>query len=471
MDDVFNYTPAERAEWDPTARKSGRYGKAIPSSAIPKKRQRWLIPDMIPLSTLTVFGGDGSTGKSTMMVDVAARLSRGELDGDIRNPAATLILSVEDSWAEQMGPRLAAAGANEDLVYKYIVESYSADSNTTAETVAVLPLDLSEIETAVRETGAKLVVFDPALSFLEGDPNSAKDVRRAFDPVATMAQNLGISVLLIAHFNKGGSSVGAKLSGSHAWRDLTRSYWGFAKDPETEKRVFSSDKGNYSKDDALSYEFEIVSRGVTLGDGTVQERGAVANIQRTDLNVSELISQDIDDGEKSEKAECAEFLLEYLSRVESMDAKREDIFAAAKSEGYSDSTIKRARGFAGIWHSRTNEARPKTVWHHPSTKSSQTTTPVHEPTDLTDLTANSRGSGEPTGEPTEPKAQSVRSSVSSPEPAYLLSQTSQLSQTKVGPTEPTAEPTDGTCSECGYSTTPAWGKQNCTCTGEELFSA
>ena len=63
MGDVFTYSDAERASWDQTVKQSGRYGKAIPSSAIPKKRQKWLIPDMIPLSTLTVFGGDGSTGK------------------------------------------------------------------------------------------------------------------------------------------------------------------------------------------------------------------------------------------------------------------------------------------------------------------------------------------------------------------------------------------------------------------------
>lgn len=473
MGDVFTYSDAERASWDQTVKQSGRYGKAIPSSAIPKKRQKWLIPDMIPLSTLTVFGGDGSTGKSTMMVDIAARLSRGELNGDVRHPAATLILSVEDSWAEQMGPRLAAAGANEDRVFKYIVESYSAENGTSSETVAKLPLDLDEIVSAVRETGAKLVVFDPALSFLEGDPNSAKDVRHAFDPVATMAQNLEISVLLIAHFNKGGIGVGAKLSGSHAWRDLTRSYWGFAKDETTGKRVMSSNKGNYTKNDGLSYEFDIVSREVTLADGAVQDRGAVANIAVTEVQVEDLIVQDSGDGDKSEKEECAEFLLDYLSRTESLDAKREDIFKAARGALYSESTIKRAKAFAGIWHSRTNEPQPKTVWHHPDTNTSRSTTPTHEPTEPTEPTADSRGFGEPTGEPTEPKGQSVSSSVSSPEPAYLLSQTSQLSQLTMDLTDPTREPTDDedTCSECGFSLTRKWGAKDCTCNQGEIFSA
>ena len=72
-----------------------------------------------------------------------------------------------------------------------------------------------------------------------------------------------------------------------------------------------------------------------------------------------------DDADKSEKEKCAEFLLDYLSRSESLDAKREDIFKAARGALYSEGTIKRAKTFAGIGHSRTNEPQPKTVWHHP----------------------------------------------------------------------------------------------------------
>lgn len=370
-EDTFpNPTPEEIAGWAaeemPADRPSGRYARAIPSSAIPKKQQHWLIPDMIPLNTLTVFGGIGGEGKSSMMIDIAAKLSRGELDGDVREPASTLILSVEDDWATQMGPRLEAAGANEDLVFKSVVESYIAESGTMTETKAVLPLDLGEIAYLVREVGAKLLVFDPAMSFMDGDPNKAIDVRRAFDPVSTLAQTLDIAVLLIAHFNKGGGSVGAKLSGSHAWRDLTRSYWGFAKDNETGKRVFSSDKGNYSKADGLSFEFDIVSRDVFI-EGVPKSYGAVANIQATDLTVGDLIDRDRESekGDSStEVEECKEWLLDLLDR-EPFDMPRKSVVAAAKSEGFSTATLNRARAKAGVWTTSTKTFPTTSVWAHP----------------------------------------------------------------------------------------------------------
>ena len=463
MDDVFNYPPEERAEWDPTVKKTGRYGKVIPSSAIPKKRQRWLIPDMIPLSTLTVFGGDGSTGKSTMMVDVAAKLSRGDLNGDVRHPAATLILSVEDSWAEQMGPRLAAAGANEDLVFKYIVESYSAESGTASETVARLPLDLEEIADAVRETGAKLVVFDPALSFIDGDPNSAKDVRRAFDPVATMAQNLGISVLLIAHFNKGGASVGAKLSGSHAWRDLTRSYWGFAKDGESGKRVFSSDKGNYSKNDALSYEFEIVSREVVLEDGSVQDRGAVANIQLTELTVGDLLVQE-PESDGTGRSECEAWLLAYLDN-EPFEFERSKVVEAARAQRFSERTLNRAKASAGVGDYRTGFPA-SSFWTHPRVAGSFTSGTTGTTGEKANVSPgqNSYATVTPTTDTwhdsgttglTRGDAEKTPSHASH---ANSEGQVEQLFST-------------GICNDCGKSLTPKWGEPQCTCDEKEAYGA
>lgn len=95
-EDVFDYSPQELAAQ--SVRPSGRYGKVTRASAIKSRRQRWLIPNMIPLNTLTIFAGKGGEGKSTMVLDVAAKLSHGRLDGDVTEPASTLILSVEDDW-------------------------------------------------------------------------------------------------------------------------------------------------------------------------------------------------------------------------------------------------------------------------------------------------------------------------------------------------------------------------------------
>ena len=79
-------TVAEFPPVPPPERQSGRYAKIRRASEITPRKQRWLIPSMIPLGTMTVFAGSGGEGKSTMMLDIASRLSRGDLDGDIKSP-------------------------------------------------------------------------------------------------------------------------------------------------------------------------------------------------------------------------------------------------------------------------------------------------------------------------------------------------------------------------------------------------
>ena len=151
----------------------------------------------------------------------------------------SLILSVEDSWDTVMLPRLMAARANLDQVIEFQVESYEAGTGETFEMKAGDATRRRHHCLHRRREQCETDCVRPALSFMTGDPHKAVDVRRSFDPISTMAQRLDIAVLLIAHFNKGGGSVAASLSGSHAWRDLTRSYWGFAKATTKPASAFS----------------------------------------------------------------------------------------------------------------------------------------------------------------------------------------------------------------------------------------
>ena len=342
-------------------RASGRYGKITRASAIKPRKQRWLIPDMIPLNTMTIFAGAGGEGKSTMVLDIAAKLSRGELDGDVTEPASTLILSVEDDWETVMVPRLMAARADLDYILKFDVESYVAESGESFETKAVLPLDVDGISDIVREHNVKLIVFDPAQSFMTGDPNKGIDVRRSFEPISQIAQSHDLAVLLIAHFNKDSGSVGSKLSGSHAWRDLTRSYWGFAADEDSGKRVFSQDKGNYSKTTGASFEFDIVDTPVEI-DGKIEGLGAVGNIQKTDVTVGDIISRE-PESDLSGREECANWLLAFLDR-EPFEYKRSEILEAARAQKFSERTLVRAKASAGVGDYQTGFPA-SSFWTHP----------------------------------------------------------------------------------------------------------
>lgn len=359
-DDVFQHSKQELAAQ--SERPSGRYGKVTRASDIRSRRQRWLIPNMIPLNTLTIFAGKGGEGKSTMVLDVAAKLSHGRLDGDIKEPASTLILSVEDDWETQMKPRLQAAGANLDYILKFDIETYFAESGDSYEEKPVLPMDTQGIAEVIAENNVKLIVFDPAHSFMTGDPNKGIDVRRSFEPISLLAQKLDVAALLIAHFNKGSGNVGSKLSGSHAWHDLTRSFWAFAKDEETGKRIFSQDKGNYSKDTGLSFEFDIVSTPVRTDEGDTLEYGSIAGIQSTDVTVDDIINRE-PDSDGSGRDECVAWLLSFLDQ-EPFEKPRRDVVKAARGEGFSERTLSRAKDEAGVGHHQSGFPA-SSFWTHP----------------------------------------------------------------------------------------------------------
>jgi hypothetical protein len=85
-----------------------------PLSAVEPRNLSWLVPGLIPLPTLTLVAGVGGLGKSMWLAGVAARLSRGDLDG--HGPADAVIVSHEDTAAEVLRPRVEAAGGDPSRV-------------------------------------------------------------------------------------------------------------------------------------------------------------------------------------------------------------------------------------------------------------------------------------------------------------------------------------------------------------------
>src|SRR5258708_3937168 len=77
---------------------------------IPKKVE-WLWPDWIPLSKFSVLVGDPGLGKSTVLLDIAARLTtNGVMPDDSQGiTGSVVLLTAEDDPEDTVGPRLQAA--------------------------------------------------------------------------------------------------------------------------------------------------------------------------------------------------------------------------------------------------------------------------------------------------------------------------------------------------------------------------
>jgi hypothetical protein len=163
----------------------------------------WLWPGWIPLGKLTVLDGDPGVGKSTLLFDLAARLSRDGVmpDGAAGPLGAALLLSAEDGVEDTIRPRLEAAGGVAGRLFT-LPAVRGDDGHMRPPEV---PLDLPAIDAAVRQYGARLVVIDPLMAFLTGaDASVDQEVRRALFRLSRLAERRECAVVCLRHLFKAG---------------------------------------------------------------------------------------------------------------------------------------------------------------------------------------------------------------------------------------------------------------------------
>lgn len=174
------------------------------ASEIRPRAIRWLWDEWIPLGENCIMSGREDTGKSTALLEIAARITRGELEGEFLNqPHDVLIVTMEDSWSGTIVPRFMAAGADLDRVHRV-----SAKVANVGEVGILLPDDVSSLEEKIVEHSAALVIIDPLISRLSKKIDSHKDaeVRQGLEPLIGVSHRTGCTFIGIVHHNKSGTT-------------------------------------------------------------------------------------------------------------------------------------------------------------------------------------------------------------------------------------------------------------------------
>jgi hypothetical protein len=147
----------------------GRSVRLTRASVIRPRAVRWTWEDRLAVGTFNLLGGREGIGKSTIGLALAAQLTRGTMPGiHFGKPKAVIVATTEDAWEFTIVPRLMAAGADLDLVYRADVTEAEVDGLPL-----VLPSDLGGLEERAREVGAAAIMLDPVISRLDESLDSA----------------------------------------------------------------------------------------------------------------------------------------------------------------------------------------------------------------------------------------------------------------------------------------------------------
>lgn len=176
--------------------------KMIRMSEVQSQEIEWLWYPFIPYGKLTIIQGDPGDGKTTMVLNLAAKLSKGEaLDENMKvtEPVNVIYQTAEDGLADTVKPRLELAGADCERI---IVIDESDKSLSMVD---------ERLEQAIVRTGARLLILDPIQAYLGGgmDMNRANETRDMTKKLGALAEKTKCAIILIGHMNKASGNKAA----------------------------------------------------------------------------------------------------------------------------------------------------------------------------------------------------------------------------------------------------------------------
>lgn len=301
----------------------------------------WLLYPFIPFGKVTIIQGDPGEGKTTMVLQIIAKLTRGEpillnkksqkeaqqdseenlkqevlsQDNPIQ-PVNVIYQTAEDGLGDTIKPRLLAAGA--DCSRVLVIDDREQ------------PLTMVDvrIEEAIMQTKARMVVLDPIQGFLgtDVDMHRANEIRPLMKRMAVLAEKYHCAIILIGHMNKNSNGKSSYRGlGSIDFQAAARSVLivGRLKD-EPETRVMCHVKSS------------LAPEGKSVAFRLDKETG-FQWIGEYDISADDLLSGDVR-GQKSRIAK--EFLLDILADGGMAQKKIEE---EASKQGIKKKTLRNAK--------------------------------------------------------------------------------------------------------------------------------
>ncbi|HEX2938942.1 MAG TPA: AAA family ATPase [Ruminiclostridium sp.] len=250
--------------------------KMINMAEVKAKQVEWLWYPYIPFGKITIIQGDPGEGKTTMVLQLASLLTKGEklpCDNTEREPINIIYQTAEDGIPDTIKPRLIAADADCSHI-QYIDESE-----------AQLDMLDARIEESIVAWSTRLFILDPLQAFLGAsvNMNSANETRAVMSRLAAVAEKHNCAIVLIGHMNKGsGTKSSYRGLGSIDFQAAARSVLivGRLKD-NPEVRVMVQDKSSLAPEgEAIAFELNKETGFAWLGHYDISVDDLLCGIAR-----------------------------------------------------------------------------------------------------------------------------------------------------------------------------------------------
>lgn len=197
----------------------------------PPERQ-WAVPDRFPLRNVGLLSGEGSTGKSILLMQLgAAHVLGRDWALALPEPGPFLYLNAEDE-EDELGRRLDAIAEHYGVDLTELVErDYRIVSRFGKDAVLAYPDGrgqikptplFDELRQAAHELQPKLIGLDTCADIFGGNEIDRSQVRQFIGLLRSLAITGNSAVLIALHPSQSGISSGTGLSGSTAWHNSVR---------------------------------------------------------------------------------------------------------------------------------------------------------------------------------------------------------------------------------------------------------
>ena len=287
--------------------------KLIHMEDVVSKEVEWLWYPYIPYGKITIIEGDPGEGKTTLVLKLAAALSRGlplPCDDDKEyEPIHIIYQTAEDGIEDTIKPRLEKAGADCSMI------------RVIDETDKELSMTDDRLEQAIIETGARLIILDPIQAYIGAtvDMHRANEIRPVLKHLGIIAEKHNCAIILIGHMNKtSGSKSTYRGLGSIDIQATARSVLLVARLRDKPNiRIMAHDKSS------------LAPIGDAIGFEMTEDNGMVC-IGPYDITIDELLSGN--EGRGKKKLDIAEnFIKEYFGTNKVIPSNKIMMEAAKRS--------------------------------------------------------------------------------------------------------------------------------------------